>query len=168
MYKELQEKKVLIFGCGNTLMGDDGFGPAVADLLATQYTLPDFAHAEDVGTRVRELLFNITVLDKRPEHIIVLDAVDKPLRSPGEVFEIYADEIPEQKIADYSFHQFPTTNLLKELKELCGVKVTIIAAQVSGKLEEVGAGLSPQIQEAVKVAAEKVMQILEGMTRENS
>lgn len=160
MFKELETKSVLVFGCGNVLMGDDGFGPAVVKKLKQQHRLPDCVHVEDVGTSVREILFNITHLDRRPEHVIVVDAVDRPGREPGEVFEISVDEIPEKKVIDYSFHQFPTTNLLKELRDRCGIRVTIIAAQVGGKLEEVKPGLTPPIRTAVRRAAEKVMRIL--------
>jgi len=76
------------------------------------------------------------------------------------VFEISVDEIPEKKVIDYSFHQFPTTNLLKTLKDQCAVRVTVIAAQAGGKLEEVKPGLSGPMRTAVRQAAEKVMGLL--------
>jgi len=147
-------------GCGNVLMGDDGFGPAVIKKLKQRYNLPEYTHAEDVGTSIRGVLFDITLLDKRPEHIIVLDAVDKPGRKPGEVFEIAVDDIPEEKIIDYSVHQFPTTNMLKGIQDQCGVKVTIIAGQVANKLEEVKPGLSEPMRTAVVKAADKVIELL--------
>lgn len=160
MYEEIGTKRVLILGCGNVLMGDDGFGPAVIKRLRQHHELPDYAHAEDVGTSVRDILFNITLLDERPERIIILDAVSRPGREPGEVFEISVDEVPEKKIIDYSFHQFPTTNLLKEIKENCGIEVTIIGAQFPGKLTEVKPGLSPPMRKAVRAAAEQVAELL--------
>ena len=144
------------------LMGDDGFGPAVVKRLNHQHHLPDDAHAEDVGTSIRDILFNITLLEKRPERLVILDAVDKPGRSGGEVFEISVDDIPEQKIVDYSFHQFPTTNMLKDIQEQTGVSVTIIAAQISKKLEEVNPGLSKPMRAAVREAAERVMRLVSG------
>ena len=134
MFREILTKRILVLGCGNVLMGDDGFGPAVVKKLQQQYDLPADVHVEDVGTSVRDVLFNITLLDQRPEHVIVLDAVDKPDRKDGEVFEISLDEIPAAKLTDYSFHQFPTSNLLKEIQEQAGLRVTIIAAQIAGKL----------------------------------
>jgi coenzyme F420 hydrogenase subunit delta len=160
VFQELLTKRVLVLGCGNILMGDDGFGPAVIKKLQQQYDLPDHAHAEDVGTSVREVLFNISLLEQRPERIIVLDAVDKPGRRPGEVFEIPVDGIPEKKVSDYSFHQFPTTNLLKEIQEHCGVRVTIIAAQAAGELVEVKPGLSGPMRRAIGRAADRVMELL--------
>ena len=162
MYEELLTKRILILGCGNVLMGDDGFGPAVIKKLRQQYRLPDHAHAEDVGTSVREVLFNITLLEHRPEHIIILDAVDKPDRRGGEVFEISLDEIPHQKAVDYSFHQSPATNLLKDIRDQCGITITVIAAQVARKLEQVEPGLSEPMRAAVREAADKVMAMVEG------
>jgi coenzyme F420 hydrogenase subunit delta len=160
VYEEIGTKKVLIFGCGNVLMGDDGFGPAVIKKLRQRHRLPDHAHAEDVGTSVRDILFNITLLEKRPEHIVILDAVDRDGRTGGEVFEISVDEIPEKKVVDYSFHQFPTSNMLKEIQELCGVRVTVIVAQVARKLEEVEPGLSKPMRAAVVEAAERVERLM--------
>ena len=160
MFREIETKKVLIFGCGNVLMGDDGFGPAVIKKIQQKHRLPEYAHAEDVGTSIRDILFNITLLEKRPAHIVVLDAVDKSGRKVGEVFEIPVDEIPEKKIVDYSFHQFPTSNMLKEIQDQCGISITIIAAQVSEKIEEVGPGLSNPMRIAVRDAAQKVMQLV--------
>jgi len=160
MFTEISTKKVLILGCGNVLMGDDGFGPAVIKKLEQRYNLPDYAYAEDVGTSIRGVLFDITLLDKRPEHIIVLDAVDKPDHVEGEVFEIDIDDIPETKVVDYSVHQYPTTNMLKGIQDQCGVKVTIIASQVSGPLNEVKPGLSKPMRAAVVKAAEKVIELL--------
>jgi coenzyme F420 hydrogenase subunit delta len=157
MFREIETKRVLIFGCGNVLLGDDGFGPAVIEKLHRRRHLPDDAHAEDVGTSIRGILFDIALLDRRPERIIVLDAADQPGREPGEVFEISVDEIPERKIVDYSFHQFPTSNLLKEIQEECGVKVTVLAAQTAAKLEEVGRGLSEPMRAAVDLAADRLL-----------
>ncbi len=160
MFREIETKKVLILGCGNVLMGDDGFGPAVIKRLQQHHRLPEYAHAEDVGTSIRSILFNITLLEKRPEHIIVLDTVDKPGYCGGEVFEISVDDIPEQKIVDYSFHQFPTTNLLKEIQDHCNVKITVIVAQTAQKLDRVEPGLSAPVRTAVREAAEKVIRLV--------
>ena len=42
-------KKVLVAGVGNRLMGDDGFGPRVIDVLSN-YSIPDHVELRDVGT----------------------------------------------------------------------------------------------------------------------
>ncbi|MCP3931905.1 MAG: hydrogenase maturation protease, partial [Bacteroidetes bacterium] len=129
--REFVLRAIKIFGCGNIIMGDDGYGPAVVDALNSTYRLPANVEAIDVGTCVREYLFDYLLTEEgRPEQIIILDAVDFENRKPGEVFEIRPDEIPAKKIHDFSLHQFPTVNLLKELEENTGIQVVILAAQI--------------------------------------
>jgi coenzyme F420 hydrogenase subunit delta len=153
-------KEIVVFGCGNTLFGDDGFGPAVAGNLLEDYTIPDHAMVMDVGTSVRDLLFTILLSETRPREVIIVDAIDRG-RSPGEVFEISIDEIPEKKTDDFSLHQVPTSNMLKELKELGGLEVTIIVCQVSHIPDEVSPGLSDPaanaVLEASKIIYDKII-----------
>jgi coenzyme F420 hydrogenase subunit delta len=155
------ESKTMIFGCGNLIMGDDGFGPAVIEQLQATYQLPENVQAIDAGTCVREYLFDYLLTEEgRPEKIIVLDAVDFTDRQPGEVFEILPTQIPAKKIHDFSLHQFPTVNLLQELAENTGIKVQILAAQIKFIPEEIAPGLSLVMTQAVSEACEKLSQIL--------
>jgi len=160
MISDLFKKRVVIFGCGNILLGDDGFGPAVIRLLNETDTLPQDVLALDMGTSIRDTLFDLTLSPKRPERLIIIDAVDFPDRKPGEVFEIPVEKIPEKKIADFSLHQFPTVNLLADLKEHCRLDITIIVAQIQKIPEEVRPGLSQPIQDAVLKACEHIMRSL--------
>lgn len=151
----------MIFGCGNVIMGDDGYGPTVVDELNAQGSLPDDVQAVDVGTCIREYLFDYLLAeDLRPERIIVLDAVDFPERSPGEVFYISPDSIPAKKIHDFSLHQFPTVNLLLELEQHTGMEIKILAAQIEHIPEEIAPGLSEPMSKAIPVACEMISQIL--------
>ncbi|THB70336.1 MAG: hydrogenase maturation protease [Desulfobulbaceae bacterium] len=151
----------VIFGCGNLIMGDDGFGPTVIKELHDNYQLPPSAEAIDAMTGIREYLFDYLLMaEGRPEHIIILDAVDFDDREPGDVFFIDSSSIPAKKIHDFSLHQFPTVNLLHELEEHTGIKVTIIAAQVEYIPAEIEPGLSKPMITAVSRACEKIMHIL--------
>jgi coenzyme F420 hydrogenase subunit delta len=145
---EYYQKSTLILGCGNTLFGDDGFGPAVIDYLEKHYEAPKDVSILDVGTGAREILFTITLAEKKPKRIIVIDALDCQ-RKPGEIFTIPVENLPEKKIDDFSLHQLPTSNLLKELKDLCDVEVVLLAAQPECVPETVRPGLSKKLQEAV-------------------
>ncbi len=152
---------VMIFGCGNLLMGDDGFGPAVVEALAKHYTLPAGVEAVDAMTGIREYLFDYLLTEEgRPDHIIILDAVDFADRQPGEVFFIDSKAIPAKKIHDFSLHQFPTVNLLHELEQHTGIGVTIIAAQAEHIPAEIEPGLTPSMTAAVSRACEMIMHIL--------
>jgi len=156
-----KNNKVVIFGCGNTIMGDDGFGPFVVSALNERYDLPEHIEAIDADTGVREYLFDYLLAEElRPSRIIVLDAVDFPDRSPGELFEIAVNEIPAKKIHDFSLHQFPTVNLLQELQEHTGIQVTILAAQIEYIPEEIAPGLTQSMSRAVDEACERLARIL--------
>lgn len=156
---EYWNSELLVLGCGNILFGDDGFGPAVVEYFQENYEFPPEASVINAGLSVREILFTIVLAEKRPKKVIIVDAVDAG-RSPGEVFELELSEIPEVKIDDFSMHQLPTSNLLKELKEICGVEVKIISAQVQHIPDEVAPGLSRVIKQAIPVACDKIFSAL--------
>lgn len=157
----------VIFGCGNLIMGDDGFGPTVVQRLNDEYELPESAAAIDAMTGIREYLFDYLLSEEgRPDRIIILDAVDFEERQPGEVFMIDSAEIPAKKIHDFSLHQFPTVNLLQELQMHTGIKVTIIAAQAEYIPAEIEPGLSASMTAAVSEACEMIVQILSEKPRE--
>lgn len=160
MLTEVLEKSILIFGCGNILFGDDGFGPAVVQHLKGNYQLPDNVLVQDVGTGIREILFDLALSEKRPQTLIILDAVDYPDRTPGEVFEISVDGIPARKTADFSLHQFPTVNILKELKEETAIDIHIVVAQVSHLPPEVQPGLSEEVSRAIPQACRLVLTLI--------
>lgn len=152
---------VKVFGCGNVIMGDDAYGPSVVDQLNEIYEIPEHVEAIDVGTCIREYLFDYLLMEEgRPDKIIILDAVDFTDKRPGEVFEILPGQIPAKKIHDFSLHQFPTVNLLQELEDNTGIKVLILAAQIEFIPDEIAPGLSPAMSEAVNKACEKVSQVL--------
>jgi len=151
--------KILILGCGNILFGDDGFGPYVAEELQKNYNLPENVDVINAGSSVRNILFDIALSEKKPDKIIIVDAVDAA-KTPGEIFELPIDEIPENKIDDFSMHQIPTSNLLKELKELCKVDIIIIACQVESVLEEVTDSISKKITDAIPEVCKRIKEII--------
>jgi coenzyme F420 hydrogenase subunit delta len=160
MLRDLFDKSILIFGCGNILFGDDGFGPAVINHLQDHYVLPADALLMDVGTSIRDILFDLVLSEKKPQKLIIIDAVDYPDRNSGEVFEISTEEIPSKKTADYSLHQFPTVNMLKELKDHTRIEVRIFVTQVESIPDEVRPGLSKPVQEAIVAACDRIMRCI--------
>ncbi len=138
MVSDWHDKRTCILGCGNVLFGDDGFGPAVARRCTRDCTIPADVCVRDVGTSVRNILFNILLSEDRPSHIVIIDAMDVG-REPGELFRPDLDAIPETKTDDFSMHQIPTSNLLRELRDLCGVTIAILACQVA----HIPEGVSP-------------------------
>jgi coenzyme F420 hydrogenase subunit delta len=148
-------KPTLILGCGNVLFGDDGFGCALVEYLEAHYTLPEDICLLDVGTGVRKLLFTLCLSPARPRRVLILDALDVG-RAPGELFEIDPADIPAIKCDDFSLHQLPTSNLLRELQEQCGVEVRVLACQTAPLPDEIRPGLSEPVRRALPQAAEQV------------
>jgi coenzyme F420 hydrogenase subunit delta len=146
-------RPILVLGIGNILFGDDGFGCAVVDYVETHYRVPETVCLLDAGTGVRKLLFTLCLSTARPERLLIVDAIDAA-RTPGEIFEINPAEIPPVKLDDFSMHQLPTSNLLRELQETCGVEVRVLACQTGPLPEEISQGLSKAVGAAVPQAAE--------------
>ncbi|MFI5142766.1 MAG: hydrogenase maturation protease [Thermoanaerobaculales bacterium] len=147
--------RTLILGCGNVLFGDDGFGSAVIDYLEQHFEIPADVYLLDAGTGVRTLLFTVSLSSVRPERILIVDAVDRG-RTPGEVFDLDPMELPATKQDDFSFHQLPTSNLLRELADEGSIEVRVLCCQTGPLPEEISPGLSDPVRRAVAVAAELI------------
>ena len=154
---ELYNKKVVVLGCGNVLFGDDGFGPAVAEHLRKNCKIPPHVGVMDVGTSVRDVLFDIILTEKRPERIIVVDGLNIG-KNPGEIFVITPKQIPEN-IGDFSLHQVPTSNLLRELECECHVEVTIVACQIENMPNLASVGLSKRLIDAIPKVCDEIVRL---------
>jgi coenzyme F420 hydrogenase subunit delta len=160
MYETLLQKHTLVFGCGNPLFGDDGFGPEIIACLEEDYVLPDYCLCLDAGTSVRDILFDILLSPKRPCRILIIDAVQIENRAPGDIFEIDVAAIPDNKTSDFSLHQFPTTNMLKELKEMTGIEVRVLVVQTGPVPDRVSPGLTPAVTAAVPHMCRKILSLI--------
>jgi len=155
---DIYRRKTLILGCGNPLMGDDGVGPAVVRALEEGYDVPPDVSLVEAETSAREILFHLVLADTGVRHIIIIDAVDlaDKGRRPGELFEMPLDDIPFLKLDDFSMHQVPSSNLLKELESQRNVKITILACQVESIPDMVKGGLSEPVSAAIPGMCELV------------
>lgn len=152
-------KPILVLGCGNVLFGDDGFGPEVIEYFKKNYTLAENVELINAGSGARNILFDILLSEKKPKRIIIVDAVDVG-KQAGEIFELNIENVPENKIDDFSLHQLPTSNLLRELKEFAKVDITIVACQVKDVPEEVAPGLSETVRDSLPKACQMILKIL--------
>lgn len=153
MIRDIYSKPLLVFGCGNTLLGDDGFGPAVIEHLLAHHRLPEAAAALDLGTSSRDYLFDLLLSPVKPRLLIIIDAADPDGLAPGQLTELPLAGIAPEKVNDFSLHQFPSVNLLQELAELGGVRVRVLAVKAAGIPDEVRPGLSPAVAAAVPRAS---------------
>ncbi len=152
-------KDIIVLGCGNILFGDDGFGSSVAERLQDSTLVPNNVSVINAGTSVRDILFDFVVNEKRPRKIIVIDAIDAN-RRPGEIFKIDLEEIPKNKVDDFTIHGMPTSNLLRELRDYCDVEVIVVVGQVDHIPEMVRPGLSDPLIRSVPAAVEEVLKLV--------
>jgi coenzyme F420 hydrogenase subunit delta len=153
-------KACLIFGCGNPLFGDDGFGARVIEHLLAHHTLPRHAACLDAGTSVRDLLFDILLSPTKPRQILIVDAMDVEGGVPGQLFEIDVSRINPAKIVDFSLHQFPTTNMLREIQEGTDIDVRILVVQPTELPPEIRPGLSSAVAGAVPEMCRRIIDIV--------
>lgn len=140
--------RVVVYGCGNILRGDDGAGPAVIGLLEKE-NLPEEVGLLDIGSSIKQVLFDMRVMDPKPERIIIVDATTQEGRKPGEFWEIDVDELVPQKVKDYSFHLFPSLNLLKMIRDDTQVEIKIIVVQTAYIPDEIDDHISPEVTAAL-------------------
>jgi coenzyme F420 hydrogenase subunit delta len=158
LLQDLFTKPILIFGCGNALLGDDGFGPEVIDQLNRAHCLPSNAAAIDVGTSIGDILFDFLLSSSRPRHLFIVDAVSQPGRRPGDLFEVAVEDVPSNKAVDFSLHQFPSVNLLRELRDSGSMQIHILVAQVGEIPQVVHHGLSREVRAAIPRACEWILE----------
>jgi coenzyme F420 hydrogenase subunit delta len=150
----------LVFGCGNPLFGDDGFAAEVIRHLEDCYPLPTGVELLDVGTAIRDFLLDILLLSRKPSQMVIIDAMDIGGAVAGEIQEITVNDVQPAKISDFSLHQFPTVNMLKEIAEYTDIDVRILVVKPEKIPNRVGPGLSPKVKMAVDKMCHHIMQIL--------
>ncbi|RQD57620.1 MAG: hydrogenase maturation protease [Desulfonatronovibrio sp. MSAO_Bac4] len=155
-WSRMFDSRVVVFGCGNILYGDDGLGPKVIEALDNDSDLSNDVACLDAGTSIRPLLFDLIMGDKHPERVIIVDITTDEDIAPGEVKEIDVDQVDPKKISDFSMHQFPTTNLLKELKDATDIKLSILVARAVSVPEKMNEGLTPEMEKAVQDIVERI------------
>lgn len=103
----------LMLAVGNSMMGDDGAGPMLFDLM--QQTPIDGWVAINGGSSPESVSHQVRAL--KPQRLLIVDAADIGL-APGEIRVIDPDDIAEMFIM--STHNLPLNFLIDQLKEDVG------------------------------------------------
>ena len=106
----------LLLGVGNTMLGDDGIGPWVAERMKD---CPGW-HAEDCGTAPEN--FTGVVKRMQPCLLVIVDAADMHL-SPGAYRRIPTDAVGQ---AGFNTHSLPLTHIIEYLRESISAMPEII------------------------------------------
>jgi hydrogenase maturation protease len=160
--------RILVAGIGNIFLGDDAFGVEVVAQLAKR-KLPEAVRVIDFGIRAIDLTF--ALLDDF-DVVILVDAVPRG-GSPGQVYVIEAAVNQPQPMPD------PAASLI-ELHRLDPAKVLQLVAAFNGHVDrllvvgceptpldesgDIQPGMSSAARDAIPVALEILIQLLEELT----
>ncbi|MBA3301220.1 MAG: hydrogenase maturation protease [Thermoleophilaceae bacterium] len=140
--------RLLVAGVGNVLRGDDGFGPAVTELLGH---LPPGVDVVETGIGGIALLQELMA---GCDGLVLIDAVDRGA-APGTVF-LLEPEVPEA-VHVPDVHLANPDRVLTMAKTI-GVlpeRVRIVGCQPE-EMDELGEGLSAPVQAALATAVTRV------------
>ena len=150
-------KRILIAGIGNAWMQDDAFGGKVAEKLEG-VDLPEGTAVFDFGTGGIDLAYEVM----RGYSALVMVDVSRQGGEPGTLYVMDAAEEDVEPIGDgevVSPHGMDPRTVLRFLKTLGGWpgKVVVIACEPA-TVEEMGFGMSPEVEAAVDRAVELVVE----------
>jgi len=154
----IESEKILVMGVGNPLMGDDGIGPRVVEMLRAGYAFPENVEVVDAGS----MSFMILDLLRGVDRLIIIDAVRETGEAPGTVLRMTPEEIAPNQIA-HSLHDTRLVDVL-QAAELMGSTPQTIAFGIEIELiQEWMLELTPELERAVPIVAAAVLQELETM-----
>jgi hydrogenase maturation protease len=139
--------RVLVLGLGNLLLGDEGIGVHIAQLLQTQ-ELGNQVEVLDVGTAILDSLPALELADR----VIVIDAV-KAGRTPGTVYRMPLSEF-RAKSHIASMHGFDLQRALRLTRRECPPEVVVVGVEpehIAWSLE-----LSKPVEQALALALDTV------------
>ena len=153
-------KQILVAGIGNAWLKDDGFGGEVVKRLNAR-ELPEGAAVFDFGTGGLDLAYEVM----RGYDALVLIDVSRQGEPPGTLYVMEAlEEEAEAGIEDGQVlnpHGMDPQTVLRFIKTLGAWpgKVVVVACEPA-EVEEMGLGLSPEVERAVDGAVDHVIETI--------
>ena len=153
-------KRILIAGIGNAWMRDDAFGGKVAERLE-RTDLPEGTAVFDFGTGGIDLAYEVM----RGYSALIMVDVSRQGGEPGTLYVMDAPEEDVEPIGDgevVSPHGMDPQTVLRFLKTMGGWpgKVVVIACEPAS-VEEMGLGMSPEVEAAVERAVALVVETVD-------
>jgi hydrogenase maturation protease len=152
-------KRILVAGVGNRLMGDDGFGPRVTDILSN-YDLPENVEVRDIGTAGITIATDLSDYD----YVIFLDTMNMD----GDFGKIYMSRLKVEEgingvsdLAKTTLHEVGLEGLLRFSKTIGTLPSKVILIGCKPKNMTVSLELSPEVEKSTIIAANMVLDLLE-------
>ncbi len=145
-------KKIVVVGVGNILMGDEGIGVVLVNLLEkNKYTEKiDFI---DAGTS----FFNVVSSLRNYDKVIIIDTVYGG-KAPGTLYRFEINDIEETGINGMlSLHDFGVMQSIKLEKLVGGFPEDIVFFGIEPKSIDLSMELSDEVQEKVEQIINKIV-----------
>ena len=151
-------KKILVLGLGNILMGDEGLGVRISEMLASDYKLPENVEVVDGGTAGMDLMETVAESDA----VIVTDAIfsQKP---PGTIITMVDDDVEAFFRARTSPHQIGLVDVLAALRLTDESPERLVIVGVVPEAMELGVGLTDRTEAACRSALSVVVDELRAL-----
>jgi len=129
LFDDILKGKIIIVGVGNTLRGDDGFGPALIEKLKKNF--------EEIGDRQYKSIpilidagnapenYAGKIAKKKPDTILIVDAIDLGLK-PGEYEIIKRTDMVE---TGFTTHNMSLSMFIEFLEKETGAEIYILGVQ---------------------------------------
>jgi hydrogenase maturation protease len=146
-------KKALIGGIGNILLGDDGVGPYLVQLLASRYEFEEGVEVLDLGTPALDLIDQISGKDV----VVLVDSVDTDT-TPGTVLLYRKDEITKLRPTVRMDPHSPALVDTLLSAELFGVApANLLLVGVAAESHEPGCSLSEPVKASLDQAIVEIL-----------
>jgi hydrogenase maturation protease len=151
-----------VYGLGNVLLRDDGFGPSAVRRLESLYAFPEDVDLKDLGTPGLDLASYLVDLDA----LVFLDTLNVE-GEPGEIFVLQKEDLLRADVQGLrtSSHEAGVREALTAADLLGrGPKEVCLIGVVPACLED-GIGLSPALEAALEPVCRRALAELERLGR---
>jgi hydrogenase maturation protease len=155
-FDDIYSPEVMILGIGSILFSDDGFGIQVIQKIEKEYAFPDNVLVVDGGV----LGINLLGVISKPRHLIVVDTM-RNHGTPGDLYRIEGEAIPERIRAKNSLHQVDFLEALTLCQALDNVPKTVIIGVEPEDIQTLSLVLTPTVQAQVQPVVGMVLKELE-------
>ena len=145
--------KTLIFGAGNLLLSDEGFGVHFIQYLQKHYRFPEDVELYDGGT----LGIMVTHMLEDADHVYLVDVIEAK-GEPGDIYRYEKEDFMLGKLPiKMSPHQIGIQEVLtlSDLRDRCPDKVSLFG--IIPQSYDAGVELSPLLTEILPGLAELVV-----------
>ncbi len=154
--------KVIVAGIGNRLMGDDGFGPRVIDILSST-PVPEWVDLRDAGTSGQSLAYDLDEYGA----VIFVDCMVTGL-GPGVLsrFEVAAEGIGEEELRDparASPHEGGLAGLIGYSRAIGTLPPRVFLVGCEPVNVSPHFGLSEEVEGAAQEAAREILSLLDSL-----